>query len=180
MFRNILFAAALAAPMAANASTVTLDFGPVSTTDNGPIFVFNLAAPTGITGGAVFTFTANGDLGGAGGSAEYVDIDLDGYSLGRVFDGNEANDPFNFVGDNGALFVNLTGTTIIPQTTMAGLIADNELVLTFDFSPGVDQGTLHLQGSVNYVTSAVPLPASLPLLGGGLLALLGLARRRRA
>lgn len=168
--------------MAAQASTVTLDFGPESSTDAGASFTFTLAAPTGITGDATISFTVKGDLGGvSGGSGEYVDVSLDGALFGRVFDNDEDNDTFDFPADSGNQASDLTGSATIVHADMVDLIADNSIVLTFDFSQNV-KSVDNLEGAISYETTAaaVPLPASLPLLGGGLLALLGLARRRRA
>ncbi len=183
MLKQILFAAGLTvAASAASASTMAnISFGPSNAGGSGPLITFNgLAAPNTISGDATFTFTVNGDLDFV---SEYVDILIDGFSLGRVFDNNSANDAFDFANDLGNQSQsNLTGSATISNAIMAGLIADGNLDLSFQFSQDVNfAGTVNtLFGDISYLPATpVPLPASLPLLLAGFGALGYFGRRRK-
>lgn len=175
--KKILLAAALAATAGA-AQAATINFGPSSAGGSGPVINFNgLAAPTTISGDATIFFSVQGDLNYY---TEYVDISLDGFSLGRVFDNNTGNDPFNVPGDIGSYSLKSASATIA-NADFAGLIADGLLNLSFDFSGGVNCcGTVRsLSGTISYEEAApVPLPATAGLLGLGL-AGFGAIRRRK-
>lgn len=139
-------------------------------------------ARSAIVGDATISVTVNGDLDSP---VEYIDILLDGFSLGRVFDNNTANDPFDFAGDEGNESAShLTGSATIANADFAPLIADGLWSLSFDFSSNVNRcGNVNLlEGSITYnsTTTPVPAPAALPLLlkvmgGMGVVA----SRRRR-
>lgn len=175
--KKLLLAATLAAT-AGTAQAATINFGPSSAGGWGPTINFNgLTAPATIVGDATITFSVQGDLDWSG---EYVDVNLDGFSLGRVFDNNTGNDPFNVPGDAGSYSLR-TATATIANTDFAGLIADGLLNLSFNFNAYVNCcGTVRtLYGSISYEEAApVPLPATAGLLGLGL-AGFGAIRRRK-
>lgn len=164
------------------ASAASISFGPTSASGTGPTIVFDeLVAPTTIVGDATFTFTVNGDLNG---SNEFVEIDVDGFSLGLVFNEDLTDDPFDFAGDEGANVQDQTGSATISNADFAGLIADGLLDVTFDFSQAVNNsGTIrNLEGVIEFTEAdmnVVPLPASLPFLVTGFAGLLLMRRRRR-
>ncbi|NIZ61604.1 VPLPA-CTERM sorting domain-containing protein [Sedimentitalea sp. CY04] len=178
MLRLLTAAALLTASTAANAAVIS--FGPTSSTASGALISFdNLTAPTGIVGDATINFTVKGDLNS---NYEYIDITLDGFSLGRVFDNNTGNDPFDFTGDVGS-YSTETGSATITNSDMAALIADGFLSLSFDFSSAVNCcGPVNLlQGTISYDTIApVPLPASGLLLFASLGGFAFLRRKKKA
>jgi len=168
--------------MSINVNAAVINFGPVSAGGSGPnISIDNLVTPTATTGDAIMTLHLNGDFNA---SSEYVDILIDGFSLGRVFDNITTNDAFNFAGDVGNQSQStLTGTATISQSIFAGLISDGFLNLFFDTSRNVDCcGTLkHLSGSIAFnEVSAVPLPAALFMFGPALLGFMGFRRKFKA
>ena len=193
--KSAFFAAALLVLTGSAHATTVINFGPTSDDSDGPTIAFNnLVTPTGIVGDATISVTLNGDLNL---SSEFVDITLDGFSLGRVLNDDESDDPFNFPnGDDVAAGVNTTGTATIANVDFATLIVDGFLNLVFDFSDNVNccGAVNHLSGFISFEeanppiidgpidqvdVSAVPLPASALLLIGGL-AGLGAAGRRKA
>lgn len=190
MKRHIL-AAALCLASAAGAQAATITFGPTAGSGFGPNIAFNnLTALPSVNSDATFTFSVRGDLDWR---HEYVDVSIDGYSLGRVFDNNPNNDAFDFARDRGTQFRQLhTGTAVIEQSVFAGLVADGELDVLFDFSFFVNLfrvgSVSHLSGTITYdsavdnspTPAVVPLPASAALLAGGLFGLGALRRRKKA
>ena len=168
--------------MSINVNAAVINFGPVSAGGSGPdISINNLVTPTATTSDATMTLNLNGDFNS---SSEYVDISIDGFSLGRVFDNVTTNDAFNFSGDSGNQATStLTGTAIISQAVFAGLISDGFLNLFFATSPNVDCcGVVkHLSGTITFnEVSAVPLPAALFMFAPALLGLMGLRRKFKA
>ncbi|MQY43262.1 VPLPA-CTERM sorting domain-containing protein [Epibacterium sp. SM1969] len=185
--KHHILAAALCLASAAGAQAATIAFGPTAQDGAGPNIEFNnlLALPT-VIGNATFTFSVRGDLNWFG---EYVDVSIDGFSLGRVFDNNPRNDAFDFYRDRATQQTELhTGSATIDQSVFANLVSDGELNILFDFSPLVDwNGAVrHLSGSITYDAGVdnsiapVPLPASAALLIGGLFGLGALRRRKKA
>ncbi|MEM6891570.1 MAG: VPLPA-CTERM sorting domain-containing protein [Pseudomonadota bacterium] len=171
---------ALVGGTVAPASAASISFGPASDSSAGPTIAFDgIVVPKTIVGDAIFTFTVQGDLNG---SSEFVAIDIDGFSLGLVFNEDPSDDLFDFAGDEGGNFSFQTGSATILNADFAGLIGDGLLDLTFDFSPDVNNaGSIRsLEGSIAFTEgnlNAVPLPASLPLFALGLGGLLALRRR---
>ncbi len=178
--KHIILAAGLACAATAS-QAVTIDFGPTSSGAADPLITFTgLSVPTTVTGNATLSLTVRGDLNAGN---EYLDVSLDGFSLGRLFDGNPNNDLFDLHPDVGNQSrSNLITTATILNTDFAPLISDGVLNLTFDFSPSVNCcGPVQLlEGSITFDSGAtVPLPAALPLLGLALGGLGFVGRRRR-
>lgn len=191
--KRVLAIALLTASVASTASAATITFGPKSARGWGPNISFTeTVLPSEVIGDASFTFSVSGDLNW---KREYVDVSIDGYSLGRVFDNNPANDDFDFAGDRGNQHKRiLTGTATIANSIFADLISDGALEILFDFSLAVNHGTGFLgfgktvnglEGAITYEAAIdntpvpVPLPATLGLMGVGLLGF-GALRRRNA
>lgn len=173
------------------AQAVTLTFGPVSEAGNGITSTFSgLSVPTATQGDATFSFSVRDDLNW---SREHVDISIDGYSLGRVFDNNSSNDIFDVAGDVGAQYQMTTASATIDQGIFANLISDGVLEIVFEFSAQVTDldwyyenlpgyGARSLSGSISFDEASlapVPLPASVGMLGLGLMVLGGGALRNR-
>ncbi|MDT0629057.1 PEP-CTERM sorting domain-containing protein [Alteromonas sp. W364] len=163
----------------ANAALIT--FGPSSASGSGPTISFNnLVVPSTIMGNATVTLSVNGDFNS---NFEYLDILFDAFSLGRVFDGNTANDLFNFAGDIGNQSRStLTGVAIISAADFAALISDGLLNLSFDSSSRVNCcGTINvLSGSISYDSKPVPAPSTIVLFSLVLLGGVYMTRKRKA
>ena len=180
MKKLILAAVLTVATGAAQAATLT--FGPHSGNGTGHNATFNLVTPTALVGDAVLTFSVRDDLDWR---TEFIDVSIEGFSLGRVFDNRRNNDAFNFRNDVGTQYRRLhTGSATISNADFAPLIADGTLSLLFDFSNRVHQlrgRGRQLFGSITFTeVAAVPLPASLGLLGFGLAGLGALRARRKS
>lgn len=179
-----LLLSAVFAVAAGSASAVTLNFGPVYGVGNGHNQLFNIATPTTIAGDATITFSVLDDLNATN---EFVDVSIEGLSLGRVFDNDPSNDAFDFANDQGtqsglSTAILHTGSATISNADFTPLIADGFLNLLFDFSGFVNKtGPRTLYGSISFATVApVPLPASLGLLGFGIAGVGALRARRKS
>jgi len=180
VMKKILLSVLLVLSFGANAAVIS--FGPASASGSGPLITFNnLVTPTGIVGDAIITLNVNGDFNS---DFEYADVSLDGLSLGRIFDNNTTNDPFNFNNDVGNQSQStLTGSATIANLDFAALIIDGFLNLSFDTSSNVNCcGTVnHLSGTITFnEVSAVPVPAALFLFAPALLGFFGLRRKSQA
>lgn len=168
----------------------------------GGSFDLSLAVPTTLTGDATFTLSAFGDFTEANTSfAEFFDVSVEGLSLGRFLDSNPVNDLFDNAafGDVGNDFESvLSASAMIPAASFAAMIADGILTATFTTLDGfndVNDNTLiagaeALEEFISFTLTAedavlppplppaIPAPASLPLLLGGVAALGGLRRCR--
>jgi len=170
-------ALALAFIMPASAQAVTINYGPLTTSSNGEFVSFSdLPTPTTITGDAIVLLTANGDLENRN---ETFSVLLDGFSLGVLFNSNTGDDLFDFAGDAVGNGVTATGSATISQATMASLISDGLLNLTFSLSNQVKKETT-LSGQISFVEApaAVPLPSSLALFGAGLVGFSAVRQRK--
>jgi len=178
VMKKILLSVLLVLSFGANAAVIS--FGPASASGSGPLITFNnLVTPTNIVGDAIITLNVKGDFNSY---FEYADVSLDGFSLGRIFDNNTANDPFNFNNDIGSYNAE-TGSATIANLDFAALIIDGFLNLSFDTSSNVNCcGTVnHLSGTITFnEVSAVPVPAALFLFAPALLGFFGLRRKSQA
>lgn len=192
--KRILAIAFMAATAATTASAATVAFGPTTARGSGPNVTFSeTVIPSDVIGDATFMFSVRGDLDW---SREFVDVSVDGFSLGRVFDNNSGNDAFDFARDRGNQHRStLTGTATIANSVFAGLISDGALEILFNFSSPVNYGpgffgsgpsVSSLSGEITYTAAIdnapapVPLPATFGLMGLGLLGLGAVRRKKKA
>lgn len=134
-----------------------------------------LGLNTNPTSDATITFSVRGDFNTF---FENVLLSVDGFSFGTWLDENLANDmidgPANDEGEDYSSI--LTGTAVIPQATLSGLVADGNLNFFFDYSPDVHNfgGPSRLdlaQVRVQYEatgTAPIPEPGTIFLFGSGL------------
>lgn len=153
------------------AQAATIDIGPsFSGAGGGSSHVLNLTTPTTATGDAILTlsFTGDYDL-----STETASIDVDGFSLGTVFNGNAADDLFAFDFDgpdsvpkdangNGSAWNEtdynflFTSFAVIPLATWLTLVADGSVTLSIVNSIDVNavDSTLNFPAAYNAPSSA--------------------------
>lgn len=179
--------------LAGPAMAATLSFGPLTDNSNpsGAIST-SLAISTAATNMTSMQLTYQGDFGQAG---ESMEIFIEGISIGTV--GPNAASTGSF-GSPSFLNPALTNGNLDAQTATATLnldissfVGDGFLDVSFvpasnvNFLPVTGQGPFAGLGTFGYGVagtldvSVVPLPASLPLLGGGVLLLGALKRRKR-
>ena len=118
------------------------------------------AADPNATGDASVSFTVIADFNGPG---EFVDVSVDGFNLGRFFEG--AGLPILSA-------PGVTATTTIALADLAPLVADGALSFLFEPTEAqqAPQGVpASIDFSISYDVAAIPLPA------GGVLLLSGLA-----
>jgi len=180
LMKKILLSVLLLASFCANAAVIS--FGPTSAGGSGPLITFdNLVTPSSIMGDATITLNVMGDFNS---SYEYADVSLDGFSLGRIFDNNTANDAFDFTNDVGNQSKSIvTSSAIIANSDFASLILDGFLNLSFDTSSAVNccGSVNHLSGTIAFKeVSAVPVPAALFMFAPALLGFFGLRRKLKA
>ncbi|MEG3753014.1 PEP-CTERM sorting domain-containing protein [Psychromonas arctica] len=177
--KKILGLASLLFAVNCNAALIT--FETTSASNSGALISYDdVVTPTTITGDAIFTLNVNGDFNS---SYEYADLLLDGFSLGRILDGNSSNDLFNFTGDTGNQSQSTsTGIATISESIFSSLISDGFLDFSFDASSSVNCcGTINqLSGSISFTeTTSVPEPLQIGLLGLGLLGLVKLRKKNQ-
>jgi hypothetical protein len=144
-----------------------------------------------------FDFSVLGDLNG---SNEWFELTIDGVSFGLGCDKNEANDDYSSAtadvcihGDDATTEF----TLVISQLLAGSMLADGSLDIEFDYNSKVNSATsvtadltssgvlfpasqdfaFAAGGTLSY--ASVPVPAGLPLLLSGGLAIAYLGRRRR-
>lgn len=188
--KSILAVGLLVAAGTANAATT--NFGPIFTNSTGASVSVDVAVDTASTTLTGFNLTLQGDLSYF---EEYVDITIDGVSIGRILDDDSSNDPFNFANDNGLYDFGdppLSGSAAL-NIDISSLVSDGLLSIQFqttswtDFSSagsGVFSGNnffAAFQGSLTTDSvSPVPLPAAGFLLIAGLGGLGALRRKKKS
>lgn len=171
-------------------SSVSIDPWPDPSAASSELETLNLsvATPMTATSGAIVTLGIQGDFNGLN---EFLDITVETFSLGRIFDGIDGNDGFDLAGDSpgSAILTNVIElSAFIPLATLSTLIADG--FLNFGFIPteanqpgqGVPASLSLSVSFENDDISAVPVPAALPLFGTGLaiMGFMGWRRKRKA
>jgi len=134
--------------------------------------------PTSISGDAVLSFAI--EEGDVDSSSEHLDVFIDGFSLGRVFDDDPSNGIFDVLGDSSpSSNLNVSASATIPGAVFGGLISDGFLSLRFE-KPLAVFYIYKLSGFITFTSAIapVPLPATAGRLGLGLLGL-GMMRRRK-
>ncbi|MEM6610620.1 MAG: VPLPA-CTERM sorting domain-containing protein [Pseudomonadota bacterium] len=188
---------------AGQAASISQTFGPIYGFADGPGSVSTLVTglDSNITSDLTIDFTVIGDLRSA--STENFTLSIDGTAFGgNGCNNNTGDDSFGLVargsaddrcdqnGNRGAV-----GQLVIDQASIAPLLSDGRLNLTFSYGPGADNGirtsaafdssgvTFGIQstffafgagGTISYdtdTTAVIPLPAGAPLLLTGLAAL---------
>lgn len=135
-----------------------------------------LGVPTNAAGDATITLDVLGDFNG---TSEFLDVSVDGVSLGRLFNGVDGDDAFDFVGDNPGstiLSTSVTTSATISLALFLGLIADGALSFTFDPTEAQQPGQGVPAALTVTVSYPVPAPGALAAFG---LAGLAVSRRRR-
>lgn len=187
---KIFLTAALAAIVATSSGAATLISASSAGNfvNTGPGLTFSDTATfssptTNWTNGSV-TLTYSGDFQTTGG--EFFDFSLDGNSLGILSNGNTADDLFSNGSDTTEHDLSVTITAALNDSVLNSILADQSVTMVFtDITPPADWidwvNTFDWSISADEAsTSAVPLPAALPLM---LLALGGvgaLQMRRRS
>jgi outer membrane autotransporter protein len=114
---------ALGSILSASAQPFTVNYGPLSATVDGGSAAVNLTVATSITGDATLNVTdIVGDLSH---STEFLDVLIDGVNVGTVTGTNDCGASPDVV-------------IVVPNATIAPLIADGAITLTFDASIGVN------------------------------------------
>ena len=135
-----------------------------------------LGVSTMAAGDATITFDVVGDFNG---TDEFLDISVDGFSLGRLFNGTDGDDLFDFGGDDPGstvLFDGVSATATIALADFAALVADGALSFVVDPTEAQQAPQGVPAGLTITVSYAIPTPGAAGLLAvGGLVA----ARRRR-
>lgn len=161
--------------------TITKNDGDLSPPTSA-VFTFS-GLPTAVdSAGLTATFRVRGDFGGG---TENLAIDVDGHSFGTWLNNITGDDtidnPSDDIGNDYASII--SGSSTVAQGTIAPLLADGELVFTFDYSSGVgDRSGMPLdlaEVTISYTTTSyLPEPSTWfgVLTGMGLLVA---ARRRR-
>lgn len=140
-------------------------------------FTRTILTPVKAFSNGTFTLNIRGDFDT---NSEWINVDIEGFNLGRLFDNNPSNDLFDFATDVGTQYGSpVTTSAIIPLANLTSILADGALRITYTLGPQVNnlQTGEFANASISFENaSAVPEPATLTLLSFGLF---GLAAARR-
>lgn len=188
-FVSSTLAAAILAASSLAAQAVTVSLNDTITQPGDTLSYSFTGLPTLAAGGGKLTLFTTGtgvngiDLGSN--SAEYMDVDADGLSLGR-WECGEANDGGQLIPGHSSTSDCLFSFVIdIAAADFAPIIADGTVTVSLIMGTAVaffsgERDEIGVTLEYTPAVAPIPLPASLPLLAAGVGGLVLLRRRRRA
>lgn len=116
--------------------------------------------------GATLTLEAFGDFADFNGfrdGSEYIDVSVEGISLGRFLDSDEGNDRFTGpAGDLGSQYESpSTGVATLAEAEVEAILADGQVVITYTMGPGVNDLTYYY-GTQEYLKATLAFTATVP------------------
>lgn len=133
-------------------------------------YLYINGAPTSAIGGATFTLSGLGDFSE---SIEYMDVWVESFSVGRVFN-NQAGDDVLSGSDIGRDSVFFSRSTSIPISSLLPIISNGVIAVRIKPSDWVDDTSLlgnpeeYLTAAITYNYSVVPVPPAVWLFGSAL------------